>query len=425
MRFLFKTFEGGGHVPPALLVARRLQGRGHEVLFLSDTANRAQAEAAGLPFRNWRRAPDRQSAGDAADPLDEWRTRWPPAVVRRLCDAVISGPSLAYARDTLEAIDDFRPDVVVSNELLFGAMAAAEAAGVGLALLTANVWCFPTRDDLPPFGPGFRPSAAGWGRHRDGYVRRTSAAWYQAGLQALNTTRAALGLRELGETLDQLKAADQVLLGVAAAFDYRASAPDGFTYVGPLGEAPAWAQAEDAEALLDPERPNVLVSMSTTAQGHEALLRRCAAAASALPVNVIVTLGPALRGVRLPGAENLKVVEAAPHDVLVPRCRLVVTHAGHGTVIRPLMHGVPVVCVPTGRDQPENAARVVEAGAGVRVSPSASAGAIRRAIARVLSDPGYGTAAQALGQGIRQEADGGLTAARALEALGAQRRRMT
>src|SRR5690606_24863339 len=57
MRFLFTTFEGGGHVPPALLVARRLRERGHDVLVLSDTANRDQAEAQGLTFRSWRRAP--------------------------------------------------------------------------------------------------------------------------------------------------------------------------------------------------------------------------------------------------------------------------------------------------------------------------------------------------------------------------------
>ena len=34
MRFLFTTFEGGGHVAPAITFAARLQARGHEVLFL-------------------------------------------------------------------------------------------------------------------------------------------------------------------------------------------------------------------------------------------------------------------------------------------------------------------------------------------------------------------------------------------------------
>jgi hypothetical protein len=37
-RFLFTTWEGGGHVQPLLLVARDLRDRGHEVLILSDRA---------------------------------------------------------------------------------------------------------------------------------------------------------------------------------------------------------------------------------------------------------------------------------------------------------------------------------------------------------------------------------------------------
>lgn len=425
MRFLFTTFEGGGHVPPALLVARRLRERGHDVVVLSDSANRAEATACGLPFRNWRRAPDRQTAGREDDPLDEWRARWPPAIIRRLCDAVICGPSLAYAEDTLDLVEEFRPDVIVSNELLFGCMAAAEASKTALVLLTANVWCFPTRDDVPPFGPGFRPSPRIWARRRDAYVRRLSADWYQTGLPDLNAARATLGLPPLRRTLDQLAAADLVMLGVAAAFDYGATAPRGFAYVGPLGEAPAWTKKAGAEDLLRDDRPNLLISMSTTAQGHEGLLRRCVEAAVALPANVIVTLGPALGHVSFPGAANLKVVAAAPHDLLVPQCRLVVTHAGHGTLVRPLMHGVPVVCLPTGRDQPENAARVEHAGAGVRLSQSASVGAVRRAIREVLAELRFAGAAGALGEAIRQEADGGVRASELLEEVARQRSRIT
>lgn len=425
MRFLFTTFEGGGHVPPALLVARRLRERGHQVLFVSDAANRAEAEGGGLAFRSWRTAPNRLVAGQADDPLDEWRARWPPAIVRRLCAAVITGPSLAYAHDTLEAVRDFRPDAVVSNELLFGAMAGAEAAQIPLALLTANVWCFPTRTDVPPFGPGFRPSGAAWARRRDDYVRRMSAGWYQSGLPALNMTRQKLGLPPLRRTLDQLEAAELVVLGVAASFDYGAAVPPGFVYAGPLGEAPAWSADGDVTALVSARLPNVLISLSTTAQGHEPLLRRCVHAAVGLPVNVIVTLGPALRHVQLPEAPNLQVAAAAPHDLLVPRCRAVVTHAGHGTVVRPLMHGAPVVCVPTGRDQPENAARVEHARAGLRVSPAAPAGAIRRAIARLLADPAYAAAAAELGAAIRRECDGGQKAADGLERVAAQRSRIT
>jgi UDP:flavonoid glycosyltransferase YjiC (YdhE family) len=130
---------------------------------------------------------------------------------------------------------------------------------------------------------------------------------------------------------------------------------------------------------------------------------------------VVVTLGPALRAVRLPASDEVRVAVAASHDALVPRCALVVSHAGHGTVVRPLRHGVPVLCLPTGRDQPENAARVEHAGAGLRLSRRASAGAIRKAARRLLAEPAFAQAAGRLGLRIAADADGGVAAAQALE----------
>ena len=79
-----------------------------------------------------------------------------------------------------------------------------------------------------------------------------------------------------------------------------------------------------------------------------------------------------------------------------------VTHCGHGTVIRTLAAGVPMVCMPIGRDQNDNAARVTARQAGVRISPKASVGAIRRAVIEVLVKPIYHQGAQKLGTRIAQ-----------------------
>jgi len=388
------------------------------VRVVSDAANRSQAEAAGLPFFSWRRAPNRQTLG-AADEMDEWRRRWPPAIVRRLCETVIAGPALAYAQDVLDHIADFHPDVVVSQELLFGAMMAAERWGGRLALLTANVWCYPTRADMPPFGPGFVRRKAKWAQERDRAAAAIIARWYDAGLPDLNAARRALDLPPLTATLDQLAAADLILLGSSGAFDYGVEAPPApFAYAGLLAEAPAWAQNEaDVARLIASDRPNVLVSFSTTPQGQAGTLARCVRALRTMPVHGIVTLGPALRDLQLPPADNVTVVAAASHDALVPRCAAVVSHAGHGTVIRPLRHGVPVVCIPTGRDQPDNAARVVALGAGVRLRRSAGVGAIRKAVRKVLGDPAIRDAAQAIGAALAREPPGDQRAASALTAL--------
>ena len=80
----------------------------------------------------------------------------------------------------------------------------------------------------------------------------------------------------------------------------------------------------------------------------------------------------------------MTVVERAPHSEVLRHASAVVTHAGHGTVIKALAAGVPVVALPLGRDQLDNAARVAHHGAGLRLKPDAKPEAIAKAVRRVL-----------------------------------------
>ncbi|WP_369062276.1 nucleotide disphospho-sugar-binding domain-containing protein [Caulobacter sp. 73W] len=406
-------------MPPPLAVASALQARGHEILFVSDEANRAAAEALELNFQPWRQAPNRLTLGDGDDPLRDWKPRLPPAVVKAVCKGVIGGPAGAYAADATALIGSFAPDVVVSNELLFGVMMAAEAAGLPLALLTSNVWCFPTRADQPPFGPGFAPAQNAFELRRETVARRLIAGWYDVALGDLNKARAGLGLAPLQRALDQLAAADQILLGVSQAFDYEAQEPPKpFSYVGPLGRRPAWAETTEADAMLiDDRRRNILVSFSTTHQGQSATVRRVVRALTRIDAHAIITLGPALAGLHLPAASNITVVEQADHDRLVPLCDLIICHGGHGTVLRPLSHGKPVVVIPTGRDQPDNAARVAFAKVGVRLPRWAGTRRIRKAVRDVLADSAYGRAAARLATKLAADNVGPIRAVEALEAM--------
>jgi UDP:flavonoid glycosyltransferase YjiC (YdhE family) len=145
-------------------------------------------------------------------------------------------------------------------------------------------------------------------------------------------------------------------------------------------------------------------------------MRRVIAGLSGIPVRVVVTAGPAMAREKLPTPRNVVIVDSAPHNQVLPQTALMVTHAGHGSVVRALAHDRPLVCVPMGRDQNDIAARVVYHGAGVRVSPNASATAFRNAILRVLKDDRYTEAAQRLGAEIRRDAQSN-SAINELEAL--------
>jgi UDP:flavonoid glycosyltransferase YjiC (YdhE family) len=74
----------------------------------------------------------------------------------------------------------------------------------------------------------------------------------------------------------------------------------------------------------------------------------------------------------------------------------VVTHAGMGTVATALAAGLPMVCLPQGRDQPLNAARVEELGAGLMLAAEAVPSGLASAVRTVLGGRHYRTAAQQL-----------------------------
>ncbi|MBO1073470.1 glycosyltransferase [Roseomonas marmotae] len=414
---ILATFEGGGHVTPAAQLARRLQADGADIRFVSDEASRAAAT--GLRFLPWRRAPNRQPGAEAAAPLRDYlRALWPPALVHDLCQEVICTPALAYAEDLLAMLREEPADLIVTNELLLGAMLAGERAGVPVASFSANIWPYPTRPDLPPFGPGFRPGSREWQARRDAFARDWTFRLYDAGLPALNAARAALGLPPLAHVLDQLRVLRLSLLATAQAFDFGIPAvPEPFAYAGPLLERPPWAGDWRPG---EPGLPHVLISASTTFMGQTGLLRRSVSALRGLPLRGVLTLGPAVDPASLPASPQVELLRGADHDAILPHCAAAIVQGGHGSVIRPLLHGVPLLCLPLGRDNADNAARVAHAGAGIALSGRAPAWRIRRALQRLLREAGFARNARRLGQAIAREADGGAAASARLLALAGQ-----
>jgi len=323
-------------------------------------------------------------------------------VIHRLIDRVIAGPALAYAQDTLTAIDAFQPDAVISQELLFGAMAAAEARALPLALFAANIWSLPTLAGVPPFGAGMAQAASDEERAMHAMVSQMSRGFFQSGLPALNAARETLGLPPLADLFEQLNKADKILLGTSRAFDF---APEPlqspFVYAGPYLADPAWAASFAPPAG---DAPLVIVSFSSLYQAQEAVLNRVIEALGRLPVRGLVTTGPTLTPEEFPAPDNVTVVRSAPHGALLAEAALFVTHAGHGSTLRPLMAGVPLLCLPMGRDQNDNATRVIARGAGLRLAPDAGVDAIAAAITELLDAPSYRSAAKVLGEAILRDA---------------------
>jgi MGT family glycosyltransferase len=110
---------------------------------------------------------------------------------------------------------------------------------------------------------------------------------------------------------------------------------------------------------------------------------------------VLLTLGGVLAPESVEVPANVVVRGNIPHEAVLPHVAAVVTHGGMSTVATALAAGVPLVCVPQGRDQPLNAMRVVEVRAGRTVAPDAPPGELATAVQTVLADTQYRSAAQA------------------------------
>lgn len=419
-RFLFAHWEGGGNTPPMLSLVRRLLARGHEIRVLSDLCNQAEVECAGASFAAWSRTPQRSDKSAKTDPIKDWEASSPLALLARLRDRLFVGPALAFARDVLRELESFPANAVVTSEMLLGVMAAAESAGVPCIALSANIYVYPL-PGVPPFGPGLQPVKGLLGKVRDTLVRTLSMHAFGRGTAAFNATRRALNLPPLSHPFEQVTRVTKHLVLTSAAFDFPAmSLPKNIVYVGPELEDPPWVAPWSWPWPQRDPRPLILVGFSSTFQNQSGVLQRIIEALSMLNVRAVVTLGPALNASDLPWASNVYVCASAPHSELMSKAAVVVTHAGHGTVIRALAAGVPLLCLPMGRDQNDNAARVVARGAGLRLNPSASVRVIRNALLELVESPKYTENAKKLGTRIADDGRNS-TAVQVLEETAATR----
>jgi MGT family glycosyltransferase len=285
----------------------------------------------------------------------------------------------------------------------YGAVVAAEATGLPWASIQPTLLAYPT-DEIPPFGFGLKPIGGPVGRMRNRVMNRLMVSVYsKAMMPGINRLRADAGLAPLPDAIQHVIRPDRLIVLTGEPLEYpRTGLPDMFRHVG----SQIWEPEEDApDWLLEDGDPWVLVTCSTEYQGDETLARAAIEALRDEPVRVVVTLADAY-GADLPSAPNARVERFVPHGHVLERAAAVVCHGGMGIVQKSLTAGVPLAVVPFGRDQPEVARRVVEAGAGVQLrtkdlTPERLRAAVRAALALGPSARAASARLRASGGGAR------------------------
>ena len=399
-RVLMTTWAGAGNTPPMASVARALVGRGHDVHVLADELIRVDFEATGASFSPWRRTEHRTAHGRHGDLSKDWEPDDAGEQIARLRDRVTAGPAPEHAADTTDAIQRVRPDLVLCEQLLLGPLVAAEAAGIPAVLLNPRVDVVPA-PGRPPFGFGLMPATTPEEHERDRQLAAAAMEMWDAALPAVNRARVEHGLVPLAHTMDQGRSAASVLVMSSAAFDFPAETPPGVRCVGPRLDDAVWAERQPWEVAG--EGPLVLVALSSDYQEQEDVLQRIATGLGQLPVRALVTTGQGVDPSLIKAPANVTVLAAAPHAEVLREAAVCVTHCGHGTTLKAIAAGVPLVCVPMGRDQFDIAARVRYAGAGVQVDVDADPASLAAAVRGVLHEPRFAARAANLAAAIAEE----------------------
>ncbi len=407
-KFLIAVWPIPGHYHPCLAVAKALRARGHEIAFFTGSRAGKAIECEGFRRHPFNRTGERlfDSIFYQPQPPRPW---WKPELLvrRERYTALLVGMLDGQVADMESVVRAWRPDAILCDPTLWGPiLVTQELHRIPLAVFAFVPFCPLPGPAVPPVGPGL-PRPRGLLDRVWNQLIGLKFAWGTTGIRAeANRVRVAYGLPALdGSVADLARRMPLYLVTGTREFDYgRTDLPDTVHYVGSChfhrtkdGPPADWLRE------LSPDRPLVYVSEGTVNTQKPIVLAAAAEGLAELPCDVLLETSSH----RLPGDMGLPSLAAnmrlepwtnVYYDEVLPRARAVVTNAGGGIVVACLRAGVPLIMIPGEWDKPEIAQRVVEAGAGLRLSASqCTPRRLRAAVEKVLQNPSFRRNAERLG----------------------------
>jgi rhamnosyltransferase subunit B len=413
-RILLTTFGSFGDLHPFLAIAAGLRDRGHHPVVGTVAMYREKVEAAGLEFRLVRTAlienADRDLIRQVFDMKDGAEF-----LIRKL---VMPNLRIAY-QDTLDAAEDC--DLLLSHPLTFATRLVAESNGIPWASTQLAPMSFLSPYDPPilsvtpllaplrGLGPAlFRPVL--W------LAKRSADAWAAPYRQL----RAELGLPPTEHPLFEGSYSPSLMLALFSG-QLATRQPD-----WPVQTVLTGFPFHDDGTLLSPELerflkagdpPIVFTLGSSAVLNAGRFYQDSAEAARILGRRAILLVGsdPANRPATLP--DGVAAFDYAPFSPLFPRVAAVVHQGGVGTTGEAMRAGKPMLVMPYGIDQPDNADRVQRLGIGRAIARSEySATRAAREIDALLTMPEYQRRCAQIAERVSLE-DGVAESCRRLEHL--------
>ena len=412
-RIVINSWGSYGDVFPYIGLAVELKARGHTPVVATAGIYREPVERAGIEYAHV--GPDLDATDTTLYERVMHPTRGSEVIVRELLL-----PKLAETYEQLRGVAA-GADLLVTHPITYAAPIVGEHEGLPWVSTVLAPMLFFSAADLPVFSqaPSFvhaRKLGVWAARLMVGLARNSTNAW----VEPVYRFRAQLGLPRGGHPMFEGMFSPHLTLALFSRV-LGLPQPDwpqnvettGFVfYNGPDALDPK------LEAFLAAGPRPVVFTLGTSAVGAAGrFYHESAAAAARLGVRAVLLTGGFAQNVPDgPASPNVLLVDRAPHQLLFPRASAVVHQGGVGTTGQALRCGHPMIVVPHGHDQPDNAYRVRKLGVSRTIYPRRyQAAHVARELERVLADD-YRKRAQATAAAVRKEG-GAAAAAAAIEKL--------
>jgi MGT family glycosyltransferase len=389
MKIGFVCMPLSGHLNPMTALARKLQSRGNEVVFFGVPDVELFARAAGLDFVPY---------GEREYPVGSIEEVYSPVaklhgfeVVRHSCMDINPDLTRVTFDYLAEKLATTGIEAVVIDTIHF----FIELVPLSMSIPYVHIWNvlhldFSGATPASLFSSPLDTSSEGLNRnaanlHKIGAILGPIA-------EVARSYSEKVGLKidwnDPGATVSKLA----VITQTPKEFDFPGIPwPAQFHYTGPFHDE------RGREPVLFPwdkvtDKPLIYASLGTLVNGLDALYKHILEAVDPLEdVQVVLSVGKNINPENLgPIPSNTIVVRSAPQIELLKRAALCITHAGLNTTLESLAHGVPMVAIPIGYDQPGAAARIAYHGTGEFIEvDDLTTDRLRDLIEKVLQNPSY------------------------------------
>src|SRR6202521_3000407 len=360
MKLGFICLNLPGHLNPMTALARQLQGRNHEVVFLYS------AIANGLPC----------VPGDDRDPIDENR----PEVSKLQGDDAL-GFAVGLLVQRTEAMLKSMPamleatavDALIIDPIQFYAELAPMNLGMPYIHVAVAIHCdYSGYTPLCIYGDRHQTTPEAVARNRKGVAKFAKMLGNDGVKAYARSAGLEIDWEDPGFTLSKIAWLTQT----PREFDFENSHwPSQFHHTGPFHDGKGRAEVNFPWERLTGE-PLIYASMGTILNGQ---------------AEVFQTIGDQLEAEQIgPVPRNAIIVKRAPQLELLKLASVCITHSGLNTVLESLAQGLPQVAIPVTFDQPGIAARIAYHKTGMVTSlDKVSAAHLSTLLGEVLSDPTY------------------------------------